>query len=235
MSVRRFLAEPIRSKEELRNLVSIRGAHKDAEDEILGMLVTSGAVLQGHFRLESGQHSSVFLRFANVAGSRENIERVANRIIAELRNDRVNFDAVLVQEAAGRSLGETIASKLGKRTLIVETDERNRPTMSLVNETTLYRGDRVLVVSDLSTTGSGIRRMITLVRQKKGSPVAVALFATRNKDEVSNIEREEHIKVYALADLAFEQMTYGEPGAEVDEAECEECRQDNPQILSWEI
>jgi len=235
MSVGPFLADSIRTKESLRPLVSIRAAHKDAEDEILGMLIASGAVLQGHFRLESGQHSSVFMRFANVAGSRQNVESITGRLISELRKDRVDFDAVLVQEAAGRSLGETIARKLGKRALIVETDDRNRPTNNLVNETTLYRGDRVLVVSDLSTTGSGVRTMTTLVREKKATPVAVALFATRNKDEVSTFEREERLKVYAVADLAFAHMTYGKPGAEADETECQECREGRPHVASWEI
>lgn len=234
MSVSRFLAESIRSKEELKPLVDVRDAHKDAEDEILDSLISSGAVLKGHFRLEGGQHSSLFFRFTNVAGNRESVQLFANRLITELKNDRVSFDAVLMQEASGRTLGEMIANNLNKRKIVVETDDHNRPTMNLINDSSLYRGDRVLVVSDLSTTGAGLHTMTSLVRRKKGIPVAVALFATRNKEEMSKFEDEEHLKVYALADLAFERTTYGERGAEVDEKDCVECRAGKPAILSWE-
>jgi orotate phosphoribosyltransferase len=235
MKTQHFLAESIQNKEELRPLVSIRDNHKAAEDKILDILISAGAVLRGHFKLESGQHSSILLRFANVAGNRANVEFIANQLINDLSEDKINFDAVLSQEAAGRSLSETIAKKLKKRIIVVETDEHNRPTKKLINETTLYRGDRVLVVSDLSTTGKGLRTMTSVVRERKGAPVAVTVFATRNKDEISKFERREHVKVYALADLAFEQMTYGKPGREVSQKKCEECIEGKTQISSWEI
>ncbi len=234
MSASPYLVESIRSKEELKPLVHIRDACKYVEDEILDIIVSSGAVLKGHFILEAGLHSSHFFRFTNVAGNRENIKFIADCLITQLRNDRVSFDAVLMQEAAGRSLGETIANNRNKRKIFVETDDRNRPTMSLINESTLYRGDRVLLVSDLSTTGAGLRTMVSLVRQKKATPVAVAVFATRNKEAMSKFEAKEHLKVYTLADLAFERKTYGTPGAEVDEKDCVECRAGKPAIPSWE-
>lgn len=235
MSAESLAAQPMRSIEQLKALVRVRANHKNAESDILGMLVESGAVLQGHFRLESGQHSGILLRFESVTGLRKNVESIAGKLIADLKQDRIGFDAVLMQEQAGRSLGEKIATRLGKRMIFVETDEHNRPTMKLINDTTLYRGDRVLIVSDLSTSGSGLRTMTKLVRQKKGAPVAVALFAARNKDEMSAFEHEEHVKVYALADLAFEGSTYGQPGVAVDQAECEECKKGMPQVDSWEV
>ena len=170
-----------------------------------------------------------------MAGRRENVEFIVDRLIADMRSDRVEFDAVLVQEAAGRILGEAIERKLGKRTIVVETDERSRPTKKLINETTLYRGDRVLIVTEIATTGTGMRTMTRLVGDRKGAPVAVAAFATRNRDEVSSFEREEQIKVYALAALAFEGKTYGKAGREAKKTECEECRKGKPPISSWEI
>ena len=235
MSTSQFVAESIQSKEEIKSLVTVRPGHKDTEDKILDMIVPSGALLKGHFELESKQHSSLLFRFNSVAGNRDYVECVADSLIADLKNDRVGVDVVLVQESAGRVLGETIAAKLGKRRVTVRTDEHNRPTMSLINETMLYRGDKVLVVSDLATTGSGLTTMMEVVRQKKARPVAVALFAVRNRGEISTFELDQHIKVYALADLALEQVTYGRRGIEPSVAECELCRAGKPRIASWEI
>lgn len=226
--------QSVQTKEEIGLLVSVRDAYKKHNDEIFDMLISSGALLKGHFCLESGQHSGFLLRFTNIVGSRRYVERIADLLIAELKNDRVGINAILVQEAAGRVLGETIADKLDARKVVVETDDRNRPIKHLINETTLYPGDRVLVVSDLTTTASGLKDMTTLVRKKKATPIAIALFATRNKEEVHKFERQEHLKVYALADLAFEEKTYGKPGSEATEADCELCRQTRCLVPSWE-
>ena len=155
------------------------------------------------------------------------MERIADILIAKLKADRVSFDAVLMQEAAGRVLGGTIADKLNKRKIIVETDDRNRPTETLINETTLYPGDRVLMVCDLSTTGEGLRKMAKSVRLKKAVPVAIALFATRDKKAMLEFEQEQGLKVYAVADLAFE-------GRTTSPADCKFCREHKPFILSWE-
>lgn len=225
-----FQAGHISSKEEVRALVSIRGPHKDEEENILDMLVSSGALLKGHFLLESGQHSSHFLRFDYVATSRKNIEFIADCLIADLRRDRVSFDAVVVQEHAGRFLGETIGDKLGKRTLVIETDAQNRPTGEIINESALYPGDKVLVVVDMTTTGAGLRHMTSALRLKNAVPVAIALFAARSKQQVSKLEREEGLKVYALIDIAFEEKTRAPEQCEV----CEGGKVPVPSIKSWD-
>ena len=61
MSNINFLAESLRNKEAMKKFVHVRNAHIDKEEEIFQMLIASGAVLRGHFKLESGQHSSIFL------------------------------------------------------------------------------------------------------------------------------------------------------------------------------
>jgi len=222
-----FLAESIENKEEIRSLLRVREPYKDKEDEILDMLVSSGALLRGHFKLESGKDTDICFRFSSVAGRRSYVERIADILIAKLKADRVSFDAVIMQEAAGRVLGGTIADKLNKRKIIVETDDRNRPTETLINETTLYPGDRVLIVCDLSTTGEGLRKMAKSVRWKKAVPVAIALFATRDKKAMLEFEQEQGLKVYAVADLAFE-------GRTTSPADCQLCREHKPFVLSWE-
>lgn len=230
-----FEAERIYSREEIMSLTHVRRTSKTAEDEIIDMLASSGALLKGHFKLESGQHSSIFMRFADISGNSRYVNDIADDLISQLKDDKVVFDALLAQESAGRVLADRIANKLGKRMIVVETDKRNSPTNNLINETMLYRGDRVLLVIDLTTTGSALRKMAAIVRDRKAVPVAAAVFATRNKEEIAKFEREEHLKVYASTDLAFEEKTYGKPGIELSEKDCELCREGKPAIPSWEL
>lgn len=232
MSAVNYLAESITNKDELRSVVHVRD--KESEDRILDMISTSGALLKGHFKLESGQHSQRFFRFTTLEGNHDNLDFVATKLMSDLRNERVDFDVLVMQESAGRSLGELIASKLDKRVVIAETDNKNRPTGNLINDSELFRGDKALIVSDLSTTGGGLTTMTDSVRNKKADPIAVILFATRNKEEMAQFQKKEHVKVYALADLSLEDSTYGEKGTAANETNCEECRKGTPVIASWE-
>lgn len=219
--------ERIWNAEEIRPFFNVRQSHKGVENQLIDMLASTGALLRGHFRLESGLHSTVFLRFADVASRLDYIEQIANELIADFERDRVTFDAVLVQQSAGRVLGEILRQKLSKRIIIAAVDNHNKATGDLINETDLYRNDKVLIVSDLSTTGTGLSTMVTSVRKRKAVPVAVALFATRNKTRMSEFVVAENVKVYAVGDFAFEKET-------VQEAECKLCRESEP-VLSWEI
>jgi orotate phosphoribosyltransferase len=230
-----FEAERIYSREEIMSLTHVRRTSKIAEDEIIDMLASSGSLLKGHFKLESGQHSSMFMRFADISGNSRYVNDIADDLISQLKDDNVVIDALLTQESAGRVLADRIADKLGKRMIVVESDERNRPTSNLINETMLYRGDKVLLVSDLITTGSALRKMAAILRDKKAVPVAAAVFATRNKKEIAKFEHEEHLKVYAVTDLAFEEKTYGTLGVGLSEKDCELCRKGKPAIPSWEL
>jgi orotate phosphoribosyltransferase len=237
VNTQRIMAKSITDIQEVSKLVKINEAIGDVQGKIMEMLTTSGALMEGHFALESGQHSSHFFRFASISGKTEYVEVIANHYINALKQREIKIDVVLAQEEAGFVVAETIADKLKKRLAIVRTDEKNRPTMSLVSDLDLLPRDKVLIVSDLATTGTGLRRMIDLVREKKATPVAAALFATRNREEISAIEKKEGIPVFVIINnLAFEKETYGQPHEDIGDT-CEICKKEGPQsaIPSWEI
>jgi orotate phosphoribosyltransferase len=201
----------IQDPDTIRSLVSVRASHKEIEDEILDMFAKSSALLKGHFELESMQHSNLLTHVADIADNSLYASKIAERQIAELQKDKVVIDSVLTQESAGRIIGSLIAKKLGKRLIIVETDDRNRPTLKLVNEETLYPGDNVLKVVDVSTMGSSLKPMISLVHIRRANPVAIVIFAIRNKEALSELEKNEGVRIYAMVDLNLGESTYGIP------------------------
>jgi orotate phosphoribosyltransferase len=227
MKAHRTPAERIRDREQIKAFFRVRQAHKDTEDKLIDMLISAGAILRGHFQLESGLHSQFFFRFADLASRLDYIDFIADQFVADLDGDHIALDAILVQPSAGRLLAQMLNRKLNKEIIIARVNERNQPTGDLVNETDLHPNDRVLIVEDLATTGSSMATMIDSVRNKRARPVAIALFATRNKSKMSEFAEKQNIPLYVLGDLAFEAQT-------VPQSECKLCAEGEP-ILSWDV
>lgn len=220
-------AERMQNRKEIASLFSTRQTHQDAEDRLVDMLVSSGAILRGHFQLECGLHSQFFFRFSDLAGSLAQAEYIAGLLAADFRRDDTAFDVILVQPSADRVLGQALSELLDKQLVIVRVNEKSKPTGELVNETDLYPNDRVLILEDLATTGSSMTTMIDIVRKRRAQPTALALFATRDKRRMSEFAEKQGIPLYVVGDFAFEKQS-------VSEAECEMCRNSEP-IRSWEI
>jgi orotate phosphoribosyltransferase len=103
------------------------------EDDVLDLFRTSGALLDGHFRLTSGLHSPQYLQSALV-----------------LRTQHLQATAVLSPALGGIVIGQEVARCLGIRALFAE---RENGALRLRRGFELSPSDRVLVVEDVITTG----------------------------------------------------------------------------------
>src|SRR5512132_4039383 len=80
---------------------------RDVPSEIYAEIARAGALLEGHFILQNGQHSEHFLRFSQIAADRSQAERIAKLVRKEL--PQLEFDTVVCSEAAGLYLGAAFA------------------------------------------------------------------------------------------------------------------------------
>jgi orotate phosphoribosyltransferase len=220
-------AERIYSKEIVRSLFKVRPAFKDIENEIIDNMTSSGAILRGHFKLESGLHSKYFFRFADYSSKLDHIDLISEKIILELSSSRLDFEAIFVQPSSGRFLAYLLSKKLNKKLIVARVDDRNLPTGEIVNEYELHPNDRVVVLEDLATTGSSLETMIAAIKKRGSKPVAMIIFATRNKEKMDAFEKEQGIPLLAVGDLLFESDTF-------IEMEWLNKLQNEP-VLSWEI
>jgi orotate phosphoribosyltransferase len=124
-------------------------------DELLDLFRRSGALLDGHFRLTSGLHSSGYLQCALVLQhpqSAESLGRALGDRAAELR-----ATAVLSPALGGIVIGQEVGRALGVRALFAE---RQDGQLTLRRGFTLSESDRVLVVEDVLTTGGSTKETI---------------------------------------------------------------------------
>jgi len=146
-----------------------------AKFDLARVLEEHGALLNGHFRLSSGRHSSQFVQKFRILEQPVLVERVAREIIARLHPE-INPNVVVSAAVGGIILGYEVARQLGVRAIFVE---KEAGTPRLRRGFVLEPGDRALVVEDVVTTGGSVREVLDVVRASGAEAVALGVIVRR--------------------------------------------------------
>ena len=146
----------------------------DAGD-VIERFKRSGALLEGHFRLTSGLHSSGYLQCALVLQHPREAEALGEALAARVRDLRA--EAVLSPALGGIVIGQEVGRVLGVRALFAE---RQDGKLRLRRGFSLKPGERVLVVEDVVTTGLSTRETIEVERGAGAEVVGAAAIIDRS-------------------------------------------------------
>jgi orotate phosphoribosyltransferase len=144
-------------------------------DELLDLYRRSGALLEGHFRLTSGLHSSGYLQCALVLQHPPHAEALG-RAIAERTRD-LRPTVVLSPALGGVVIGHEVARALGVRAIFAE---RQDGALMLRRGFVVGESDRVLVVEDVLTTGGSTRETMQVAKAAGGHVVGAASIVNRS-------------------------------------------------------
>src|SRR3989441_3521676 len=137
----------------------------------------SGALREGHFVLASGRHSALYLEKFEVLQRPGKTERLS-AAIAEWARPRA-IQTVAGPTTGGIILAHEVARQLGARAVYAERRE-DMAGRELRRGFTLDRGERVLVVDDIMTTGGSVQETIEAVRSAGGRIVGAAVLVDRS-------------------------------------------------------
>lgn len=154
----------------------IRGQRSE---DILEMFTRSGALLEGHFLLTSGNHSNQYFQCAKVLQYPEYAEKLCG-IIADHFKDK-KIDIVIAPAIGGIVVGQEVARQLGVRSIFAE---RKDGAMQLRRGFEITAGERVLVCEDVVTTGGSVIEVIEIVKQHGGELAGVGYIVDRSGGEV---------------------------------------------------
>ncbi|OFW29789.1 MAG: orotate phosphoribosyltransferase [Acidobacteria bacterium RIFCSPLOWO2_02_FULL_65_29] len=143
-------------------------------DQLLDLFRRSGALLDGHFRLSSGLHSTGYLQCALVLSRPEDAEVIGRALGSRVR--ALGATVVLSPALGGVVIGHEVGRALGVRALFAE---RQDGALTLRRGFTLAPGDRVLVVEDVLTTGGSTRETMQVARASGARVVGVASIVDR--------------------------------------------------------
>jgi orotate phosphoribosyltransferase len=145
------------------------------DDAILDTFRRLGALLEGHFRLTSGLHSSGYLQCALVLQHPREAEALGEAIAS--RTTTLDVEAVLSPALGGIVIGHEVARALGVRALFAE---RHDGTLTLRRGFSFAPGERVLVVEDVVTTGGSTRETVDVARAAGATVVGAASIIDRS-------------------------------------------------------
>ena len=166
--------------------------------ESLKILKETNALIEGHFILSSGLHSPKYIQCAQLMSKPHHAIKICESLAYKIKNEFNNFDLILSPAMGGIIVGYEIGKLLNKQTIF---SERVNGMFKLRRDFEIKKGDKVLIVEDVITTGKSSIECSKLVASSEASIVGYACIIDRSNGKseikekiVSQIEL--HIPTY---------------------------------------
>lgn len=145
------------------------------EKEAIQLFKKEKALLSGHFLLSSGLHSANYMQCALVLQKPWIAEKLCKALAAKLKKYKATM---VVGPALG---GVLVAHELG-RALKVKSifAERSNEVFEIRRGFSIKKGERVIAVEDVITTGKSVYEVINLLEKQGAKVVAVASIVDRS-------------------------------------------------------
>ena len=144
-------------------------------EQVIDQFRATGALLEGHFQLSSGLHSTVYLQCALVLQFPERAEAFGRAIADVFQGQGIQL--VASPAIGGIVIGHEVARALGARFVWTERDAGQ---MTLRRGFTIAPGEKTLIVEDVITTGGSTRETIEAVRRSGADVVGAASIIDRS-------------------------------------------------------
>jgi orotate phosphoribosyltransferase len=145
--------------------------------ESLKILKETNALIEGHFILSSGLHSSKYIQCAQLMSKPNHAVKICESLANKIKNEFNNFDLILSPAMGGIIVGYEIGKILNKQTIF---SERVNGVFKLRRDFKIRKGDKVLIVEDVITTGKSSIECSKLVASSEANIVGYACIIDRS-------------------------------------------------------
>ena len=149
------------------------------KDEIIAMLKEAGVLLEGHFLLTSGRHSDRYMQCAKIFQNAKYSVPLCAELVEQYRDDEIE---VVIGPAIGAiQMSYEVGKQLGVRNIFAE---RENGVMTLRRGFSIEKGQRVLIVEDVVTTGGSVKDVMKLVEECGGEIVGIGSIVDRTGGKI---------------------------------------------------
>ena len=151
------------------------------KERVLEILKKAGVLLEGHFLLTSGRHSGEYLQCARIFQDASYSEELCRALADKFRSEKIDLvigpaiGAILISYETGR--------QLSVKNIFAERDSEGK--MTLRSSFEIKKGERVLVVEDVVTTGGSVREVIDVVEKAGGVVAGVGSIIDRTNGKIN--------------------------------------------------
>ena len=160
----------------------------------LNILKKTNALIEGHFVLSSGLHSSKYIQCAKLLSFPSQAEVICKSLSNKIRKKFKKIDLILAPAMGGIIIGYEIGRLLKKETIFCE---RVKGKFALRRGFKINKGSNVLIVEDVITTGKSSMECVKLIKKAKAKHVGFAAIIDRSTKKNLKIKKKiiSHLKI----------------------------------------
>ncbi len=151
----------------------------------LAVLKRTNALLEGHFVLSSGLHSSKYVQCAKLLSFPHLANKICISLSKKIKKNFKKIDLILSPAMGGVIIGYEIGKLLKKETIFCERDSGN---FILRRGFLIKKNTRVLIVEDVITTGKSSLECIKLIKKSKAKVIGFACIIDRSNKKTFKIK-----------------------------------------------
>ncbi len=152
----------------------------------LNILKKTDALLEGHFVLSSGLHSSKYIQCAKLLSHPYYADRICKSLAQKIKKRFKKIDLILAPAMGGIIIGYEIGKILKKETIFCE---RVKGKFALRRGFKIKKGAKVLIVEDVITTGKSSIECVKLIKKVKARLVGFASIIDRSSKKTLKIKK----------------------------------------------
>ena len=145
--------------------------------ESLKILKETKALIEGHFILSSGLHSSKYVQCAQLMSKPYKASEMCRSLAEKIKGEFNDFDLILSPAMGGIIIGYEMGKILKKETIF---SERVNGEFKLRRDFKIKNNTKVLIIEDVITTGKSSLECSKLVTTKGGFVVGYACIIDRS-------------------------------------------------------
>jgi len=160
----------------------------------LNILKKTNAVLDGHFVLSSGLHSSRYIQCAKLLSYPHLAKNICVSLSKKIKKNYKNIDLILSPAIGGIIIGYEIGKLLKKETIFCE---RAEGSFKLRRGFHIKRKSRVLIIEDVITTGKSSLECVKLIKKAGAKLLGFSCIIDRSNKKTLKIKQKiiSHMKI----------------------------------------
>ena len=160
----------------------------------LDILKKTDALLEGHFVLSSGLHSSKYIQCAKLLSYPTLAQKICKSLANKIKRKYRKIDLILAPAMGGVIIGYEIGKLLNKETIFCE---RMKGKFILRRGFNIRKGSRVLIIEDVITTGKSSLECVKLIKKANAKLIGFASIIDRSTKKSLKIKTEiiSHLKI----------------------------------------
>ena len=160
----------------------------------LDILKRTNALLEGHFVLSSGLHSSKYIQCAKLLSHPKIASKICLSLAQKIIKKFKKIDLILAPAVGGIIIGYEIGRILNKETIFCE---RVNGKFTLRRGFNIKKGSKVLIIEDVITTGKSSLECVKLIKKSKAKLLGFASIIDRSTKKSLKIKTKiiSHLKI----------------------------------------